>query len=864
VRKDAGFRGLGITGLVFGYRDATHYNLLGLDPENTRIELWHRSSVGFELLASARLEIEGEWLAFGIEVSGDRVQVQAGGQPLFDLRDPRFIGTRTGLATYGSRKWPALWRSSGVRAGGEPLPLKEPDDLLAMALGARALFLEPAELKNWEALVDHPIGMGERGTGEIFALDSPTGPLAAVFAFPHQRLARVEQLDVQLAGEGNIGPVRFLASMDTPLTGFTELAVLQPKPGAVASVVIDPVTAKYLRIELPEAAGKTGQVSEIYVRGSLQSRAVALRAAEAAVAATSDLVEHEPNDTVNQAMRLPPAVWIGGSTGLGDVDHYRLHLPVQGGKLVLSGRNLGALPARYVLIDPYGREIAPATTEQTATGWSAAYLLEGSTWYLRVFSEPVSLTVLFDDSGSMGEARDVLPQLLLALAGRVGPGLRVKLMKYAEAPVEIFDFVDDPKVLREAIEREVEATGGTETLSGLMGGLESLRKVTGNRTLLVALDGVDGYVDPEPYQAFWRALVEIGVPVHIVGIGADGWDNEDRTLGLSDRNFLSEVAWASRGQFLINPTVKTFEKSVSDILATLSSAVPYQVRAEFIEGEAAKQPQGQGSLQVLLAPGAATERVRTIELILDASNSMWGQIEGKNKIEIAREVLRSALESLPEGIHLGLRVYGHRWPRADQRACTDSELVFPIGPTDRAKMIRHIQGITPKGRTPLVHSLLQTPQDFKGLSRGTVILVSDGIESCDGQLEDVVKGLQGSGLDLTVHVVGFDVRERSSRDELERVARALGGRYFDAGDARKLSESLERTLRIEYEVLAADGAVVARGLANDEAVTLGAGAYRLRVLLEPRPVEAPIQVQSGQQQAFTVSGSQGVWKIEGR
>jgi len=39
-----------------------------------------------------------------------------------------------------------------------------------------------------------------------------------------------------------------------------------------------------------------------------------------------------------------------------------------------------------------------------------------------------------------------------------------------------------------------------------------------------------------------------------------------------------------------------------------------------------------------------------------------------------------------------------------------------------------------------------------------------------------VQRLQTSGIELTVHVVDFDVRERSSREELARLARTLGGR----------------------------------------------------------------------------------------
>jgi hypothetical protein len=288
------------------------------------------------------------------------------------------------------------------------------------------------------------------------------------------------------------------------------------------------------------------------------------------------------------------------------------------------------------------------------------------------------------------------------------------------------------------------------------------------------------------------------------------------------------------------------------------------VRALFDEGDVPPEAKGQGSLQVVLAAGAEKERVRTVELVLDASNSMWGQVEGRSKIEIAREALRSVVEGLPEGVHLGLRIYGHRWPRTDARACADSELVIPIGPLDRAALLRQVQGVTPRGRTPLVYSLQQTPNDFQGLPRGTVILVSDGIESCDGRLEDIVQAVRRHGLDLTVHIVGFDIREHGARAELERLANALGGRYFDATSAGQLTESLERTLRLEYEVLDAKGAVVARGLAGGDAVTLDSGEHTLRVLLEPTPVEARIRVAPGARKALTLSHRGGRWHLDGR
>ena len=56
---------------------------------------------------------------------------------------------------------------------------------------------------------------------------------------------------------------------------------------------------------------------------------------------------------------------------------------------------------------------------------------------------------------------------------------------------------------------------------------------------------------------------------------------------------------------------------------------------------------------------AAEQPTRTI-LVLDASGSMWGQIEGRAKIEIAREVIAELVDDLPASTELGLVTYGHR------------------------------------------------------------------------------------------------------------------------------------------------------------------------------------------------------------
>lgn len=49
-----------------------------------------------------------------------------------------------------------------------------------------------------------------------------------------------------------------------------------------------------------------------------------------------------------------------------------------------------------------------------------------------------------------------------------------------------------------------------------------------------------------------------------------------------------------------------------------------------------------------------------IIFIYDASGSMWGQIDGISKMEIATDVLTTSINNFPENQNVGLVSYGHR------------------------------------------------------------------------------------------------------------------------------------------------------------------------------------------------------------
>ncbi len=286
------------------------------------------------------------------------------------------------------------------------------------------------------------------------------------------------------------------------------------------------------------------------------------------------------------------------------------------------------------------------------------------------------------------------------------------------------------------------------------------------------------------------------------------------------------------------------EESVGTIYTTALGAMILEFCCGYLPVYMPKRAEP-ASVQVVFEKEAVPEAARNIEFIFDASNSMWGQIAGEAKITIARKVLAQIINALPETLSVGLRVYGHRYGLNDPRACTDTELLVPIGPVDKARLIDTVNKIQLKGKTPLVYSVLEAIKDFETIPNGSIILVTDGIESCGGDIKSIAPAIKKSGLDVKVYIVGFDIKEAAERQELEAIAKSTDGIYLDAKDAGGLLSALQQTLQVEFVVLDAKGKEVARGTVGGAAVELKPGNYTLRVLFAPEPREIKITIEEG-------------------
>lgn len=195
------------------------------------------------------------------------------------------------------------------------------------------------------------------------------------------------------------------------------------------------------------------------------------------------------------------------------------------------------------------------------------------------------------------------------------------------------------------------------------------------------------------------------------------------------------------------------------------------------------------------APAAADEAAQRgrMVLVLDSSGSMAEPTgSGGTRIEAAREGLTQVVDALPTDAQVGMRVYGATvFEKSQPGACEDSQLVVPLGQGNREALKAAVAAYQPYGETPIGYALRQAAGDVGPSGPRTVVLVSDGEDTCAPPDPcQVAAELRAQGIDLRIDVVGLDVGG-NAKAQLQCIAQAGGGEYYDAADAGAIAEALE-------------------------------------------------------------------------
>jgi Ca-activated chloride channel family protein len=233
------------------------------------------------------------------------------------------------------------------------------------------------------------------------------------------------------------------------------------------------------------------------------------------------------------------------------------------------------------------------------------------------------------------------------------------------------------------------------------------------------------------------------------------------------------------------------------------------------------------------ADSSAEDEPPPVMVVLDASGSMKEPVSGGGtKMVAAKDAVHTLVEQLPDEASMGLAVYGTATGSSDAEkaaGCKDVKVVHDVGPLDRSALNSAVDGIRPRGYTPIGQSLRTAADALPAEGPRSIVLVSDGEDTCAPPDPcEVAEELAERGVDLRIHAVGFDV-DGPARQQLSCVAQVTGGEYVDAKDAGSLEDALERIGRQVLRTYEAVGAPVTGTRQPAGAPTLTPGAYLDRI-----------------------------------
>ena len=645
-----------------------------------------------------------------------------------------------------------------------------------------------------------------------------------IIGFHRDRAAQVSRIhwdyhDSSTDTDRNFEKVEVFASTSSPTGPWQSLGVmnLTDKTSTGRLELVDPQWARFVRLRAHLAPGakrsKEPGIIQIWERPSGDAyTSVLTEWGEAGSRAFFELQAGIPesenlasgNDSREKAAPLTLGQRANGAVVLGSLEHwYRVSVPdgINTLRFELTGDpTVRTVPA---LSDVAGNEIPVI---QNHAGRSPnrhkyeAIVEPGTDAWLRISEPPRNVVFSWDTSGSVSAYLPRINNAVVAFSGEVQPELEwVNLLPFNN-PFLLDEWSDNPLVLQSVMNDFRQTSDSSAAEFTLFKASKALEPRPGTKAVVIVTDAVTPY-----FGDMWQPMAEI--QPRIFGIGVAG-------SGVTEQNRFRDWAAVNGGDYRQLRYLGEMGVAFDRASTMMHRPASYTV---LVEGEYQEAP-GPGKLWVR---AGESQPQAAVELILDASGSMLQRIEGKRRINVAKEVLTEAVrEHIPEGTPLALRVFGHK----EVDSCR-TDLEIPLAPLDPDMAVQKIAGIRAMNlaRTPIAGSLTEVESDLKGANSGAVVLVTDGEETCDGDPAAVIKALQEKGFDISLNIVGFAIDDADLAAQFESWAELGSGRYFSADNQDGLSAAIESALRIPFSVYDRDGNEVGTGQVGAHHSTLSGG-----------------------------------------
>ncbi len=243
-------------------------------------------------------------------------------------------------------------------------------------------------------------------------------------------------------------------------------------------------------------------------------------------------------------------------------------------------------------------------------------------------------------------------------------------------------------------------------------------------------------------------------------------------------------------------------KSALSWLALITASVALAAMGVLPSTAKAQLPPITGNVQQSQQGLSQQAGPENVMIILDSSYSMSEPIEqsGENKMIAAKRTVLDVLRNISPRTRVGLRVYGNS---ANQfTACKATSLLVPLGENNRNLIASKMIGLRPTGATPISYTVLRSLQEDFNVVNGTnsIILISDGIETCGEDPCDVAVKMQQMGIHIKINVIGLGLQDYAAVKQLRCVALATKGQFYTANTAAELANSLNKALAVETNV----------------------------------------------------------------
>ncbi|MCM3638875.1 VWA domain-containing protein [Sporosarcina luteola] len=188
-------------------------------------------------------------------------------------------------------------------------------------------------------------------------------------------------------------------------------------------------------------------------------------------------------------------------------------------------------------------------------------------------------------------------------------------------------------------------------------------------------------------------------------------------------------------------------------------------------------PEGEDEIEI------AKRQQTNVVILMDASGSMKAEIGGESRMSLAKQAIEEFTSQLPEDVNVSLFAYGHKGAGTEadkQLSCSSIDELYPLGAYNADSFATAMDSFQASGWTPLAGAMEKAHEYLSSYDkeqyRNIVYIVSDGVETCDGNPVAAAKQLHDSEIEAKVNIIGFDVDDEG-QNQLKTVAEAGGGEY---------------------------------------------------------------------------------------